>query len=194
MEGSWKPGDQQNRRRTTQTQFAHQQAGQTVLRNAEHPDESERGPLDLEEDEEKRNDQAVDSDARTQRFPSADHNPSVSQEDVHLQREQERNGKWWAMQIELNVIEKLVRFFSCDNEVLMQLALGVYKNLCFDPLARNRIEKAGLIPKFIELLHSSSRFAAIVILYLLSIDESIRYTLAYTELMGLVVQLIMHFP
>ena len=96
--------------------------------------------------------------------------------------------------IELNVIEKLVRFFSCDNEVLMQLALGVYKNLCFDPLARNRIEKAGLIPKFIELLHSSSRFAAIVILYLLSIDESIRYTLAYTELMGLVVQLIMHFP
>lgn len=76
----------------------------------------------------------------------------------------------------------------------MQLALGLYKNLCFDPVARNRIEKVGLIPKFIELLHSSSRFAAIVILYLLSIDESIRFTLAYTELMGLVVQLIMHFP
>lgn len=91
-------------------------------------------------------------------------------------------------------MEKLIRFFSCDNEVLLQLALGVYKNLCFDQTARGRIEKAGLIPKFIELLRSPSRFAAIVILYLLSIDDSIRYTLAYTELMGLVIQLIMHFP
>lgn len=52
----------------------------------------------------------------------------------------------------------------------MQLALGVYKNLAFDPIARTRMEKAGLIPKFIEMLHTTSRFTAIVILYLLSID------------------------
>jgi hypothetical protein len=87
-----------------------------------------------------------------------------------------------------------VRFFSCDNEVLMQLALGIYKNLCFDQGARELILKAGLVPKFIELLHGSSRFPAIVILYLLSIDESVRNTLAFTELMGLVIKLIMHFP
>lgn len=78
--------------------------------------------------------------------------------------------------------------------MLLDLALGLYKNLSFDDVAKERIEKNGLIPKFIELLHGSNRFNAIAILYILSINEQIRFTLAYTDLMDLAIQLITHFP
>ena len=98
------------------------------------------------------------------------------------------------MQVQLNLIEKLSRFFTCENEVLLNLALGLYKNLAYDELAKEKIEKNGLIPKFIELLHGTNRFNAIVILYLLSISEQLRPLFAYTDLMELVIQLITNFP
>ena len=33
---------------------------------------------------------------------------------------------------ELDIIKKLDRFFSCNNNILLQLTLGLLKNLCFD--------------------------------------------------------------
>jgi hypothetical protein len=57
------------------------------------------------------------------------------------------------------------------------------------------MEKCSLIPKFVNLLaqDSHNRMTALNILYLLSTDVSIRYTLAYTNCMDYVLKLIL-FP
>lgn len=78
---------------------------------------------------------------------------------------------------------------------MLNFALLVYYNLSFDKNARDRIEKASLIPKFVNLLaqDSHNRMVAINILYLLSTDVGIRYTLAYTNCMDYVFKMIL-FP
>ena len=57
------------------------------------------------------------------------------------------------------------------------------------------MEKNGMIPKFVNLLaqDSPNRMLALKILYLLSTDTGIRYTLAYTNCMQHVLKLIL-FP
>ena len=69
----------------------------------------------------------------------------------------------------------------------------VYYNLCFDKTARQTIEKVRFIPKFVHLLaqDSPNRMTALNILYLLSTDSAVRYTLAYTNCMDYVVKLIL---
>ena len=71
----------------------------------------------------------------------------------------------------------------------------VYYNLSFDKGARDAMEKARLIPKFVHLLaqDSPNRMTGLNILYLLSTEAAIRYTLAYTNCMDYVVKLIL-FP
>ena len=95
----------------------------------------------------------------------------------------------------MGIIEKLERFFTCDNDILLNFALMVYYNLCFDKNTRDAIEKARLIPKFVHLLaqDSPNRMTALNILYLLSTEAAIRYTLAYTNCMDYVVKLVL-FP
>jgi hypothetical protein len=52
---------------------------------------------------------------------------------------------------------------------------------------RENVEKDAFIPKIIDLLKISNfRFMAINILYLLTIDERIRVTFAYTDCISLV--------
>lgn len=55
------------------------------------------------------------------------------------------------------------------------------------------MEKSRLIPKFVQLLaqDSYSRMTSLKILYLLSTEAPIRYTLAYTSCMEYVVKLIL---
>lgn len=80
-----------------------------------------------------------------------------------------------------------MRFFSCGNDILLQLSLGVIKNVSFDSKQRQAIEKAGLIPKIIELLGNANfRYSSIVILYLLSLDDKNRESFAYAECITLV--------
>lgn len=57
------------------------------------------------------------------------------------------------------------------------------------------MQKFSLIPKFVNLLaqDSHNRMTALNILYLLSTDVGIRYTLAYTNCMDYVLKLIL-FP
>lgn len=78
---------------------------------------------------------------------------------------------------------------------MLNFALLVYYNLIFDKVAREAVEKASLIPKFVNLLaqDSPNRMTALNILYLLSTDSGIRYTLAYTNCMDYVIKLIL-FP
>lgn len=87
------------------------------------------------------------------------------------------------------------RFFTCENDILLNFALLVYYNLAFDKLGREVIERCSLIPKFVNLLaqDSANRMTALNILYLLSTDPGIRYTLAYTNCMDYVLKLIL-FP
>ena len=80
--------------------------------------------------------------------------------------------------------------------MLLNSALYVYYNLAFDQAARDIIEKTtSLIPKFVNLLaqDSPNRMLALNIIYLMSTDVGIRYTLAYTNCMDYVVKLIL-FP
>lgn len=99
------------------------------------------------------------------------------------------------MQLGVGIIEKLERFFTCDNDILLNFALLIYYNLSFDKNARSAIEKASLIPKFVHLLaqDSPNRMTSLNILYMLSTEAGIRYTLAYTNCMDYVVKLIL-FP
>lgn len=61
------------------------------------------------------------------------------------------------------------------------------KNICFDKKVRESVEKANYIPKIIELLNIPNfRFITIVLLYLLSLDDKIRNTFAYTDHLDLV--------
>ena len=49
------------------------------------------------------------------------------------------------------------------------------------------MDEAGSIPKIVELLNVPNfRFVGIIILYLLSVDDKIRYTFAYTDCMKIV--------
>ncbi|CAD8142495.1 unnamed protein product [Paramecium octaurelia] len=97
--------------------------------------------------------------------------------------------------IEENCIRKLKRFFSADNNVLLQLSLGLLKNLCFDTEARQQIEQNGFIPDIVKLLKIPNyRFVSIVLLYLLTLDDKLRLTFGFTECMSLVVKLMLHFP
>ena len=76
---------------------------------------------------------------------------------------------------------------------MLNFALLVYYNLCFDKKAREAVEKASLIPKFVHLLaqDSPNRMTALNILYLLSTESGVRFTLAYTNCMDYVVKLIL---
>ncbi|CAD8046467.1 unnamed protein product [Paramecium sonneborni] len=97
--------------------------------------------------------------------------------------------------VEENCIRKLKRFFSADNNVLLQLSLGLIKNLCFDSEARSQIEQNGFIPDIVKLLKIPNyRFVSIVLLYLLTLDDKLRLTFGFTECMTLVVKLMLHFP
>ena len=68
----------------------------------------------------------------------------------------------------------------------------MYYNLAFDKQGRELIEKCSLIPKFVNLLaqDSPNRMTALNILYLLSTDPGIRYTLAYTNCMDYVMKMV----
>ncbi|EGR29311.1 kinesin-associated protein 3, putative [Ichthyophthirius multifiliis] len=97
--------------------------------------------------------------------------------------------------LEDGLVEKLGRFFTCQNNLLLQLASGLLKNIAFDKNVREQIEKENYIPKIIELLKTPNfRFTSLVLLYMLSLDDKTRNTFSYTECINLVVKLIIHFP
>lgn len=48
--------------------------------------------------------------------------------------------------LEDGIVDKLGRFFTCGNNILLQLALGLLKNLCFDKAIREAVNTAGYIP------------------------------------------------
>ena len=75
-----------------------------------------------------------------------------------------------SIQLAVGLVDKLERFFTCDNEILLNFSLMVYYNLAFDKGARQAMENARLIPKFVHLLaqDSPNRMTALNIIYLLS--------------------------
>lgn len=85
--------------------------------------------------------------------------------------------------LELNLVEKLNRFFTCNNVTLLKLTLGIMKNICFNKDIRKAITTAGYIPKIVPLLNNTNfRFISIVLLYELSIDKENRDYFAYDEM------------
>ena len=68
--------------------------------------------------------------------------------------------------------------------------------MAFDRTLQDKIEKASLIPKFVNLLaqDSPNRMVGLNILYLLSTNVGIRYTLAYTNCMDYAFKMILFPP
>jgi hypothetical protein len=59
--------------------------------------------------------------------------------------------------------------------------------LAFDKDCRIAMEKAGYVNKIVDLLSVPAyRFIAIILLYLLSIEDSIRTSFAYSDYMNMV--------
>ena len=44
-----------------------------------------------------------------------------------------------ATQLAISIVDKLERFFTCENDILLNFALLVYYNLCFDRKAREAV-------------------------------------------------------
>lgn len=85
--------------------------------------------------------------------------------------------------LELKLVDKLNRFFTCNNVTLLKLSLGIMKNICFNKEMRKAIATSGYIPKIVPLLNNTNyRFISIVLLYLLSLDKENRDYFAYEEM------------
>ena len=55
---------------------------------------------------------------------------------------------------------------------------------------REQVETCGLIPKIIDLLKIPNfRFMAITLLYIVTLDDKIRFTCAYSDCLGLVINI-----
>ncbi|DAZ95166.1 TPA: hypothetical protein N0F65_012420 [Lagenidium giganteum] len=97
--------------------------------------------------------------------------------------------------IELNVIEKLIRYVRCNHDKTIQMSLKLLFNLSFDPALREVLVKNSLIPKLVDLLKKPPfRALSLRILYHLSMDDRCKSMFTYTEAIPIVMQLVINFP
>lgn len=69
------------------------------------------------------------------------------------------------------------------------------KNLCYDTDCRLQMEQYGYVPEIVKLLKVPNfRFLSIVILYLLTLEDKIRFTFGFTDCMSVILKLMLHFP
>jgi hypothetical protein len=97
--------------------------------------------------------------------------------------------------IEDGVVDRLARFFKHTHENLLVLTLQLIINLSFDKKVRDLVDAKGLIPKIVDLLKINQlRLLVLICLYNLSLDDKTRVAFGYIDCMGLIHQLIIHFP
>lgn len=96
---------------------------------------------------------------------------------------------------ELMVVEKLVRYLSCNHDKTIQTALKLLFNLSFDPALREVLVRNSMVPKLVELLKKPPfRAFSLRTLYHLSIDDRCKSMFTYTEAIPIVMQLVINFP
>lgn len=66
------------------------------------------------------------------------------------------NGLWIFLfldiQVEMDIVEKLVKMVPCEHEDLLNITLRLLLNLSFDTGLRNKMVQVGLLPKLTALL------------------------------------------
>lgn len=55
-------------------------------------------------------------------------------------------------QVEMDIVEKLVKMVPCEHEDLLNITLRLLLNLSFDTGLRNKMVQVGLLPKLTALL------------------------------------------
>lgn len=56
------------------------------------------------------------------------------------------------IQVEMDIVEKLVKMVPCEHEDLLNITLRLLLNLSFDTSLRNKMVQVGLLPKLTALL------------------------------------------
>lgn len=60
------------------------------------------------------------------------------------------------IQVEMDIVEKLVKMVPCEHEDLLNITLRLLLNLSFDTGLRSKMVHVGLLPKLTALLGMSS--------------------------------------
>lgn len=63
-----------------------------------------------------------------------------------------KNFLFLALQVEMDIVEKLVKMVPCEHEDLLNITLRLLLNLSFDTGLRNKMVQVGLLPKLTALL------------------------------------------
>eukprot|EP00118_Oscarella_pearsei_P007156 m.33925 g.33925 ORF g.33925 m.33925 type:complete len:801 (+) comp31926_c0_seq8:57-2459(+) len=95
----------------------------------------------------------------------------------------------------LGVVDKMARLIPCDHEVLLHVSLRLLLNLSFDPLLRERMVRAALLSKLVELLDNEQVLVYVLcLLYHISIDDKCKSMFSYTDCVPKIVKLILECP
>lgn len=87
----------------------------------------------------------------------------------------------------LGVVEKMARIVPCEHDVLLHVSVRFLLNLSFDPLLRERLVKAGLLPKLVSLLTNEQVLVFVLcLLYHISMDDRCKSMFSYTDCIPLV--------
>ncbi|NWS43916.1 KIFA3 protein, partial [Probosciger aterrimus] len=85
-------------------------------------------------------------------------------------------------QVEMDIVEKLVKMVPCEHDDLLNVTLRLLLNLSFDTSLRNKMVQVGLLPKLTALLANESyKQIAMCILYHISMDDRFKSMFAYTD-------------
>ncbi|XP_034244618.1 kinesin-associated protein 3 isoform X2 [Thrips palmi] len=89
---------------------------------------------------------------------------------------------------ELNIIDKLQRVLQMGNAELDHVTLKLLFNLSFDTRLRERMVRAGYLPKLVGMLSEKQHQSTVLkILYNLSMDDRVKSMFTYTDCVNAVV-------
>jgi len=97
--------------------------------------------------------------------------------------------------LDSGLVEHLVKYVPCSNEMLMKIILRTLFNLSFDIDIREQMVSHAFIPKLADLL-PNKQFRAITlkILYHISMDDKFKSMFTYTEILPYMMRMLIDFP
>lgn len=95
---------------------------------------------------------------------------------------------------ELNIIDKLQRVLLIGNTELDHVSLKLLFNLSFDTRLRERMVRAGYLPKLVGMLSEKQHQTTVLkILYNLSMDDRVKSMFTYTDCVNVVVGMALEY-
>mmetsp|Transcript_8017 Transcript_8017/g.22989 ORF Transcript_8017/g.22989 Transcript_8017/m.22989 type:complete len:794 (-) Transcript_8017:446-2827(-) len=89
-------------------------------------------------------------------------------------------------------VEKLVRFMSVKNDVLLMAVLRLLHNLSFEVKCRDDMVKAGIIPVAVDLMRDQ-RFQPVImgLLYHVSMEDKYKSMFTYTDAIPMILEMLL---